>query len=133
MKVHKRMLRIIGLSLLLVFGACRTWNDNSFQKRFFPQRYWASEVKRLESREALLEGLVRWNAIELAKSRMTLDADVAQFNVLVSDPRVRQAYVQKIEKMHETAEFVRLLEADLAKVREELTTARSELARAQGR
>lgn len=132
--MHKRTLKIIGLSLILVFGAYRTWNDDGFQMRFFPQRYWASEVERLESREAFLEGLVRWNAIELAKSRMTLEADVAQFSVLVSDPRARQAYVQsKIDKMHQTAEFVKLLEADLAKVREELASARRELSRAQGR
>lgn len=54
------------------------YNTNTFQRQFFPKKYWQEQVQSSQSSIEFMNGMLRDTAIELKKLQMTAQLEVAQ-------------------------------------------------------
>lgn len=131
--MSRRGYALFGIALVGL-AAYFIWTDDLFQKRYFPQRYWESEVARLERTVSGYERFLAWERLELAKNKMTLEADIGQVLVTVSDPAAREVLVNsRVQEITETVDLIALTESELAKARLDLQEAKRQLALVESR
>lgn len=125
---------VLGILALVLFVAYRVWTSDEFQKEFFPERYWVSEVERLESRVSLYETLLASTWLELREMRTTLATDAARLELWMKDPRLVDAFVeQRLKEIEQKTKELDWLATERDQAERELERARVQLAIVRGR
>ena len=71
-------LRTAVILVAVIIAGYYIYKTDTFQRQFFPKRYWQEQVESTQSSINLANGMLRDTAIELVKLQMTAPLKVAQ-------------------------------------------------------
>lgn len=124
---------IVGATVVII--GVLIWRTDTFQREFFPKRFWQKQVRVSEEMVEGVEFTVRDFAIELQKKQMTAALDIKQqTNTMVfagmSHEEARELAVKEIRtEIDALKETIRIQKEILSEERKRLREAKRELSK----
>ena len=125
---------VILVLVAVIIAGYYIYKTDTFQRQFFPKRYWQEQVESTQSSINLANGMLRDTAIELMKLQMTAPLEVAQeINFAKSTgtnvDEARKMAVDEIKiKVNDLRDQIKALRELLEEEKKELEHAKKKLA-----